>query len=72
MATLQIHRLRKGVYRRGMIACRKCAAPIYIYKLNAMPDEFSVQCPKCRDRGIYFKHTIVLQELPERRRKPRR
>jgi Zn finger protein HypA/HybF involved in hydrogenase expression len=72
MATLQIQRPRKSVYTRGMIACRKCAAPIYIYKLNAMPDEFSVQCPKCRDRSIYFKQAVVLQDLPERRRKPRR
>ena len=52
--------------------CRKCAAPIYVYRLSAMPDEFSVQCSKCRDRGIYLKRAVVLEELPERRRKLRK
>jgi len=71
MPALQSQRPKKSVYMRGMIACRKCATPIYVYKLNAMPDEFSVQCPKCRDRGIYLKRAVVLQDLPERRKKPR-
>lgn len=71
MSTLVAQRSRKTTYQRGMIACRKCAAPIYIHKLQALPPEFSVQCSKCGDRGIYTKGAISMQELPERRKKPR-
>jgi predicted Zn finger-like uncharacterized protein len=37
----------KKTYQRGAIACDKCAAPIYVYKLKTLPDEFSVRCPHC-------------------------
>jgi len=72
MATTLAQRSRKATYQRGLIACRKCSAPIYIYRLQALPGEFSVQCPKCKDRSIYVKGAIALEELPERRRKPRK
>jgi hypothetical protein len=72
MSILLAHRPRNSTYQRGSIACRKCKAPIYFYKLKALPEEFSVQCSKCRDRGIYLKGAITFQELPERRRKPRK
>ena len=45
--------------------------PIPIFKLKALPDEFSVHCLRCGDRGIYSKSALVIQELPERRKKPR-
>ena len=70
MATFQ-QRARKATYQRGTVICRKCAAPIHIYKLNALADEFSVRCAKCGDRGIYPKRGMNLESLPERRRKPR-
>jgi hypothetical protein len=63
---------KKAVYYRGMVACVKCAAPIYLSKLNALPDEFSLRCARCGNRGFYFKRDVVIEELPERRRKPRR
>ena len=72
MSALRNQRPKKSFYTRGVVTCRKCAAPIYVYRLSAMPDEFSVQCSKCRDRGIYLKRAVVLEELPERRRKPRK
>ena len=64
-------RPRKSTYDRGVIACAKCAAPIYVHKLKALPDEFSVRCTRCGERGIYAKRTISFETVPERRRKPR-
>ncbi len=72
MSMLQTHRPKKAVYLRGMVICRKCAAPLYVHKLNVLAEEFSVRCTKCGDRGIYAKREIAVEELPERRRKPRK
>ena len=72
MSLLQSHRPKSVTYQRGMIDCRKCAAPVYIYRLNALTDEFSVRCAKCGNRGMYLKRDIAVQELPERRKKPRK
>jgi DNA-directed RNA polymerase subunit RPC12/RpoP len=71
MSGLQGQRSKKAVYQRGKIACRKCAAPIPVHKLNALAEEFSVRCPRCGDRGFYAKRAVVIEELPERRKKPR-
>jgi len=71
MSLLRTQRSRKTTYERGVVACAKCAAPIYVYKLKALPDEFSVRCTRCGDRGIYAKHAISFEIMPERRRKPR-
>jgi hypothetical protein len=72
MPLLQAQRPKRSVYARGVIACRKCATPIYVYKLNMLPDEFSLRCSKCSDRGLYLKREVVVEELPERRKKPRK
>ena len=61
----------KRTYQRGTITCRKCGNPIHVYKLAGLPDEFSVQCRKCHDRGFYGKRDVVVDDLPDRRRKPR-
>ena len=71
MSVLQIQRQKK-TYQRGAIACAKCAAPIYIYKLKTLADEFSVRCPHCGERGIYLKRAIAIEEARERRKQPRR
>jgi len=71
MTTLQMQRPKKTVYQRGEVACRKCGTPIPIFKLKTLPDEFSVHCKRCGDRGIYWKSAVVIQEMPERRKKPR-
>jgi DNA-directed RNA polymerase subunit RPC12/RpoP len=71
MSILKTKRPRKTTYERGVVACAKCAAPIYVYKLKALPDEFSVRCPRCGDRGLYAKGALRFESLPERRRKPR-
>jgi hypothetical protein len=63
---------RKGVYHRGVVACRKCGAPVHVHKLSAVGDEFAVRCVKCGDRGFYSKREMVVEALPERRKKPRR
>lgn len=70
MALLQAQR-QKRTFQRGTVACQKCTSPIYVYKLKALADEFSVNCPKCHYRGIYPKRAVTIQEMPERRRKPR-
>ena len=71
MAVLLAQRPKK-FYHRAEFACRKCGTPIYVHKLNALAEVFSVRCPKCGDRGIYLKRAIAIQELPERRKKPRK
>ena len=62
---------KKSVYARGTVTCRKCGSAIHIYKLRPLPDEFSVRCARCSERGHYIKRDVAVQELPERRRKPR-
>ena len=71
MAILQVERPTKLTYERGVLACVKCAAPIYVHKLKKLPDEFSVRCPRCGDRGIYAKRALTVENLRERRKKPR-
>jgi len=71
MSILQKKRPAKLTYERGVLACAKCTAPIYVYKLEKLTDEFSVRCPRCGDRGIYTKHALTIESLRERRRKPR-
>lgn len=72
MLAFRIQPQKKAMYKRGVIACGKCAAPIHIHKLNTLADEFSVHCRSCGNRMIYSKHAMGIEELPERRRKPRR
>ena len=71
MSALLAQRQKKTFYQRGTIACQKCAAPINVYRLKKLPEEFSLRCPKCGDRGFYSRGGIAIDELPERRRKPR-
>jgi len=65
------HRSKRAVYQRGTVTCRKCGAPIRVYKLNALAEDFSVRCSSCGDRGIYKRRAVSIDEQPERRRKPR-
>lgn len=62
---------RKSTYERGVVACTKCAAPIYVYKIKSLAEEFSVRCPRCGARGIYNKRALGVESLRERRKKPR-
>jgi DNA-directed RNA polymerase subunit RPC12/RpoP len=62
----------KAVFQRGVVACRKCSALIPVQKFSTLPDEFSVRCPNCGDRAFYAKRAITIQDLPDRRKKPRR
>lgn len=57
---------------RAMVDCLKCHSPIYIDKPGSVAMEFSVPCPKCGHRGMYFKRMMRGEnEQPERRRTPR-
>ena len=63
---------KKPVYQRGLVACARCSAPVPIFRLNALAEEFSVHCNGCGHRSIYAKRALCVEELPERRRKLRR
>jgi len=57
---------------RGIVDCLKCNTPIFIAKPGSVAMEFSVPCPKCGHRGMYFKRMMRGEnEQPERRRAPR-
>ena len=71
MALLHKKPAAKQTYERGVLACVKCAAPIYVYKLKNLPEEFSVRCPRCGERGLYAKRAMTVESLRERRKKPR-
>lgn len=71
MLAYRIPRQKKAVYQRGAIACVKCATPIHVHKLNTLAEEFSVTCRRCGSRGIYSKYVMKIEQLPERRKKPR-
>jgi hypothetical protein len=62
----------RATYKRGAVECQKCKAPIHVYKIGALPDEFSVQCRQCGHRGVYLKRSLHVEDVPERRKKPRR
>jgi hypothetical protein len=64
-------RPKRAVYFRGAVACQGCARPIHIYRLAALAEEFSVRCPACGTRGFHAKRAVMVEQLPERRRKPR-
>jgi DNA-directed RNA polymerase subunit RPC12/RpoP len=72
VAAQRVQLLRKTGYQRGVVACRKCSALIPVQHFSALPDEFSVRCPRCGDRAFYAKRAVSIQDLPERRKKPRR
>jgi DNA-directed RNA polymerase subunit RPC12/RpoP len=71
MTTLASSRQKK-FYQRGTVHCAKCAAPIYVYKLKALPEEFSVRCAQCGAREVYSNRAVTIFDLPERRKKPRK
>jgi len=62
---------RRSVYHRGVVNCPRCATPIHVYKLGGVAEEFSVHCKKCGTRAMHSKRSLNVEELPERRRKPR-
>ena len=62
---------RRAVYPRGSIACHACGAAIHVYQLTALPDEFSLPCPACGARDLYSARVMTIEQMPERRRKPR-
>ena len=72
MPIFELTPARSAVYQRGVVTCAKCAAPIYVHRLKALAEEFSVRCSRCGERGIYAKRDMGIEERPERRRKPRR
>jgi ribosomal protein S14 len=62
---------KRGFYVRGTIGCARCGHPIHIYKVAGLSDEFSLRCSHCGARGFYARHTLLIEQMPERRRRPR-
>lgn len=60
-----------AVYQCGVIACGKCGTTIPVAKQSTVADEFSVRCPSCGHRDFYLKRAIVIEKVPERRKRPR-
>jgi DNA-directed RNA polymerase subunit RPC12/RpoP len=59
------------VYLRGTIGCARCANAIHVYKVARLASEFTLRCPHCGTRSFYDKRTLMIEQLPERRRRPR-
>ena len=64
-------KLNRSSYHRGVVLCRHCAAPMYVYRLKPLADEFSVRCPRCGKRAIYTKHAVNVERAHDRRRAAR-
>ena len=62
---------RRAVYLRGTIGCTRCGNAIHVYKVARLASEFSLRCPHCATRGFYDKRALMVEQLPERRRRPR-
>jgi DNA-directed RNA polymerase subunit RPC12/RpoP len=63
----QLSNLNRATAERGVVDCEKCRTPIYVNKPASVSVEFSVPCPHCGHRGIYFKRMLVTETIPERR-----
>jgi hypothetical protein len=62
---------RRAVYPRGSVACHACGTAIHVYRLATLPNEFSLRCPACGARDFYSSRVMTIEQMPERRRKPR-
>ncbi len=60
-----------GVWQRGAVECGKCRTPIHVQRPNTVALEFSVPCERCGYRGFYFKRMLYIEDVSERRTKPR-
>jgi ssDNA-binding Zn-finger/Zn-ribbon topoisomerase 1 len=57
---------RGTVYERSFVECEKCASPIVVHRPNNVSVEFSVPCPKCGHRGMYFKRMLMAENPANR------
>jgi len=71
--------IKQTTYLMGVVSCPKCASPIRIKLQKSdeqawglLDNEFSAQCKKCRNRGIFSRNEMTTESLPERRKKPRK
>jgi hypothetical protein len=69
--TQQTHNFGRTTDERSVVDCEKCHTPIYVNKPGSVSVEFSVPCPHCGHRGIYFKRMLMSDAAGEGRRSPR-
>ncbi|EJW13510.1 hypothetical protein A33M_3494 [Rhodovulum sp. PH10] len=61
----------RSTFLRGIVRCPRCGGEIPFHKVEAVADEFSLGCGACGHRGFFRKSEIAVQQMPERRRRPR-
>ena len=62
---------RSAVYLRGTIGCTRCGNAIHVYKVARLASEFTLRCAHCGTRSFYDKRALMIEQLPDRRRRPR-
>ena len=68
MSTVQqTQGFNRAATERGVVNCDKCRTPNFVNKPASVRVEFSVPCPHCGHRGIYFKRMLTTETIPERR-----
>ena len=68
----QLQQSQSSPRDRVVVDCQKCNTAIQVDKPASVAMEFSVPCPKCGHRGMYFKRMMRGEnEQPERRKAPR-
>lgn len=67
----QTHNFGRATDERGVVDCEKCRSPIHVNRPGSVSVEFSVPCPQCGHRGIYFKRMLTTEGGLERRNTPR-
>lgn len=72
MFTASTGRAKRATYVRATVSCGGCTNPIHVQKIAGLADEFSLRCPKCGARRFYDKRAMTVEEMSERRRRPRR
>lgn len=72
MFAASTERFKRAIYPRGALGCIKCGHTIHVYKVSGLAAELSLRCPHCGTRGFYDVRMMAIEEMPERRQKPRR
>jgi DNA-directed RNA polymerase subunit RPC12/RpoP len=68
----QVQHSQSNPRDRGVVDCLKCHSPVFIERPGNVAVEFSVPCPKCGHRGMYFKRMMRAENEPVERRQTQR
>jgi endogenous inhibitor of DNA gyrase (YacG/DUF329 family) len=62
---------RRGTFTRGTVQCPSCRAAIFLRNPERVDEEFSARCPHCGKRSFHNRRDIKIEQLVDRRKKPR-